>query len=334
MRKLIGALLALGMVLTGFMGVAAQDAGTSLASGVGTTATWTDERGNPMATLEVTEVVSDWSDYDEYYAPERGYTYVAVNFTVTNIGNDSIVVDPYSFSMLDSEGANTSRTRVNLAEGATTVLLEEEADVAAGESIDGTLVFGMYTEIAPALFIWQPESGKIVAVDLSDGASGSLAQGMNAPTRWISERGDEIATFEVVDINTDWQDYDEYSAPERGSTYLAVTIVVTNTSDADIEVTPYNFSVIDTESSNLSTSWVSAADGAETSLIEDTVVVAPGESLEGTLVFSMYSDLSPVAMMWQPEYGRLSVVILAEGDAPAGTDATPTTEDVVATPAN
>lgn len=330
MRKLMGAILALGMILTGFLGVAAQDAGTSYGVGLNAPATWFDERGNPLATMEVTGVDPDWSDYDPNYEPDRGYVYLAVSFTITNISEDAIMVDPYDFSMLDSEGANTSSAFVQAAEDGDTVLFEEETEVAAGESMDGIIVFTMFSSVSPAMFIWQPDSGKLVMVNLSDGAAASVGNGLGTPAVWTSERGDSIATFEVTGIVEDWQDYDEYSKPERGTTYIAVTVLLTNTSDVDLEVNPYDFSMIDSESSNLSTSYASAAEDAETELLVDAVVLAPGESTEGTLVFSMFDSVTPVGMMWQPEYGRLAIVILSEGDAPAGNS---TPAGIEATPA-
>lgn len=331
MRKIIGAMLALGLMLTGFMGVAAQDADSSFGVGLNAPATWFDERGNPIATVEVTEVNTDWSDYDQYYTPERGFTYVAVNFTVTNISDDAVMVDPYDFSLLDGEGANTSSAFVQAAEGSDTVLFEEEAEVAAGESMDGTIVYSVFSSVAPAMFIWQPDSGRIVMVDLGNDDATSVASGLNMPASYTSERGDEIATLEVTGITEDWQDFDQYSSPERGTTYIAIDVLITNTSDADLEVNPYNFSIVDSESSNLGTSYVSVAEGAETELFKDAVVLAPGESVEGTMVYSMFNGVTPVAMMWQPEWGRLGIITFGDVSAPNGPVATPAIEATPAT---
>lgn len=207
MRKLLTALIALGMMMSGFVAVSAQDtaaADPAIASGFDTPATWTDERGNPVATVSVQSIDPEFSDYSEYSAPDRGYTFVAVNFTITNISGSSMIVEPYDFSLLDAQGRNNGRAYVSQDENPQTVLFEDDLALAADESAELVLVFQMPADIAPAAFMWQPDSGMIVIIDVSEGAEGSaIATGLNAPVTWTDDRGNEVATLQVTGVNTD-----------------------------------------------------------------------------------------------------------------------------------
>lgn len=341
MRKLFSALLALGIMMSGVMGVAAQEAGSAYASGVGSSATWTDDRGNVVATLEVTDVVADWDEYDDRSAPTRGYVYYAVTFAVTNEGSGSVEVERNRFTLLDSAGLNNSSSRVDAADGSTAEILEDTASLEAGEQGEFTLVFQLFSDVTPAMFTWQPDSGRIVLVNVGeDGVDPtSVATGFDAPATWTDDRGNQVASLEVLEIEEDWQDYGEYETPDRGSSYVAIHFRVTNLSNADIEVEPFNLSMLDSESANNGRSYARGNDDVADSIFIDSTSVAPGESIEGLLVFEVFGGVEPVALIWQPEWGALSIVVLSDDEATQGTDATPEEsvdddEDTEATPAS
>ncbi len=328
MRKLVAVLFAVGIMMSGLGTAVAQDEPSAVATGYDSPVTWIDERGNEVATLEVTEIEHDWSDYSEYSEPERGYIYVAVSYTVSNISGASMIVEPYDFSLLDEFGRNNGRAYVSLADGATSEIFEDDRALGSDEVAELTQIFQIPADIAPAALVWQPESGMLVMVDISEGRieNGALAAGMNAPATWTDDRGNPVATVEVTGITLDWQDYAEFYEPERGMVYVALDITVTNASDTSLIVEPYDFSLVDTTGMNNGRSWVEAEDGMEPVFSED-VPLAAGESYQGTVVFELLADTQPALFTWQPDSGLLHSVNLTEGSDAA--DATP-----VATPAS
>ena len=333
MRKLFTVLFAMGIMMSGLMTAAAQDVPSAVATGFDTPATWIDERGNEVATVEVTGIESDWDGYSEYSRPERGYMYVAVSYSVTNISGASMIVEPYDFSLLDVYGRNNGSAYVSLADDATDEIFEDDRALAADEVAELTQIFQIPADVAPAALMWQPDSGMLVMVDISEGSieNSALANGLNAPATWTDDRGNPVATFEVTGITSDWQDYDEFYEPERGMVYVALDIKVTNVSDSSLIVEPYDFSLMDVTGMNNGRSWAQAAQGVDP-LFTDDVPLAAGESYEGTVVFELLADTQPAVFSWQPDSGLLHIVNLSEGSAP--TEATPTDGTPVATPAS
>jgi predicted heme/steroid binding protein len=310
--------------MSGMLTASAQDASSAVASGTGSPVTWTDDRGNQVATMQVTNVENDWQGYGEYYEPERGYIYVAVTFEVTNTSGASLIVGAYDFSMMDAEGRNNGRSFASVDENSDEQLFEEDAALADGETAELKQVFEVPNAVPAAAFIWQPDSSVLLVVDISDGAveNSAIANGLNSPATWTDERGNPVATLEVTGINTDWQDYGEYYEPERGMVYVAIDFKVTNVSSSNFILENYDFSLLDNTGLNNSRAWAEAAEGADPIFSED-VPIAAGESYEGTIVFAVYADLKPSVLVWQPDSGVLHFVMIGEGSeaAPAATPA-------------
>lgn len=335
MRKLFTALVALGMMMTSFVAVSAQGAAenaSSSAVGFDSPAMFIDERGNEVATISVSSIDPEFDDYSEYSAPERGYIYVAVNFTVTNVSGSSMIVEPYDFSLLDAQGRNNGRAYVSQDDNPQTPVFEDDMALADGEEAELTSVFQVPADVPAAAFIWQPDSGILVIVDITEGAgeASAVASGLNAPVTWTDDRGNEVATLEITGVTPDWQDYDEYSEPERGMHYVAVDFKVTNVSGSNLILEPYDFSLLDNVGLNSGRSWVDAAEGNDPLFTED-VPVAAGESYEGTIVFAIFVDMEATSIMWQPDSGLIHLININETE---GTEATPVDSTPVASPAS
>jgi predicted heme/steroid binding protein len=318
MRRLLTVLIAAGMLMSGMLTASAQDAVSAVATGTGSPVTWTDERGNQVATMQVTNVENDWQGYGEYYAPERGYIYVAVTFEVTNTSESSLIVGAYDFSMMDAEGRNNGRSFASVAEDSDEQLFEEDAALADGETVELKQVFEVPNAVPAAAFIWQPDSGILLVVDVSEGAveNSAIASGLNTSAIWTDDRGNPVATIEVTGINTDWQDYGEYYEPERGMVYVAIDFKVTNVSSSNFILEQYDFSLLDNTGLNNSRAWAEAAENADPVFSED-VPIAAGETHEGTIVFALYDDLGPSVLVWQPDSGVLHFVMIGEGSQAA-----------------
>lgn len=314
MRKLLTALIAVGMLMSGLISASAQDASTAITSGLNSPVTWTDERGNEVATLEVTNVENDWQEYGEYSTPERGYVFVAVTFNITNISGSSMIVEAYDFSLLDALGRNNGRAYVSMDENSSIEIFEEDKALATDESAELIQVFQVPADVAPAAFIWQPDSGMLVMVDISEGAveNSAIATGFNSPATWTDDRGNVVATLEVTGVNPSWQDFDEFYAPERGMVYVAIDFKVTNVSSTNLILEPYSFSLIDNTGLNNGRAWADAAEGKEPVFSEDTPLAA-GESYEGTIVFTLLAEMQPSVLVWQPDGGLLHFVNISDG---------------------
>lgn len=341
MRRMTGLLLAVMLAITGVAGAVAQADDSALGTGEGSTAILTDDRGNQVASMEVSEIEAGWSDYGERGAPARGYDFYAVHFSITVIGDDPVEVNNSRFSLVDSQGLNNSRAFVRLAETSTTEVLEDTVDLDSGETLETTLVFELFSDVTPVLFMWQPSSGSLVMIDVSDGGGEgiALAHGLETPAVYGDDRGNPVASIEVLEVEDDWQEFDQYSSPDRGMRHVAVHFRITNLSNDSIELNPYNVSLLDSESTNNSRSSTRAAETATVAITSDTTTVAPGETLDGMLVYTLYEGVDPAALIWQPEYGVITAVILTDnGDAdtgavPAGLPGDDEEDDAQATPA-
>ncbi|MCO5216907.1 MAG: DUF4352 domain-containing protein [Thermomicrobiales bacterium] len=333
MKKLITALLAFTMLFSSIGAAMAQDAPSAVATGFDSTATYMDSRGREVATMSVTGVVDDWDEYDSYYGPERGSVYRAVEFTVTNISGGSMIIRNYDFSLIDATGRIISTAWVEAAETSETVLFSQDVPLADGESADLVLVFETLKDVDGAALVWQPEYGILVLAQFGgdDVQDSSFGHGFGGVATWTDDRGNPVGTLVVNEIEADWMDYDQYSQPERGQVYKAVHFTVTNVSSSSLIIGPYDFTLLDNGGVNNSRAWATASADTETVLFDNDVPLAPGESYEGVMIFSMYDDLEPVAVIWQPDYSIYNVVILTATDA--GTDGSVNPLEA-ATPAN
>lgn len=189
MRTLLATLMAIVLLFGSAASVAlAQDAATpeaagtpeagdgdvatggenSFAKGIDAEATYFSERGDPIATLKVVDVERGWKEYDEFTEPDPGVEYVAITFEVSSVGDDNTVVKPFDFSLIDGIGRNNSSAFVQVADDSDVELFEDDAAVAAGESTEFVLVFQVFEEIPLGYFMWQPDSGIIILVDLTE----------------------------------------------------------------------------------------------------------------------------------------------------------------------
>ena len=143
------------------------DGATAFATGLNDDATYFAANGAEVALLRVTDVERDWQDYGEFYEPEPGIEYVAITFEVENISNRNITVGAYDFSLLDTLGMNNSTSFADAAEGADVELLSEDVTVASGDTVERTVIFELFEGTDLGYFLWQPDSGIILLVDLT-----------------------------------------------------------------------------------------------------------------------------------------------------------------------
>jgi hypothetical protein len=141
---------------------------TAFGVGLDSPATYFSDRGDAVTRITVVDIERGWQEYGEYYEPDPGIEYVAVTFTVENLSRSNIIVEPYDFSMLDGWGRNNSRSWVSVDEESGVQIFEEDTALASGETAELTIIFELFEETEIGYFMWQPDSGIIVMVDLRD----------------------------------------------------------------------------------------------------------------------------------------------------------------------
>ncbi len=330
MRAFLTTLFAVALVASGFAGAAAQDVETSYAEGLDAPVTWSDNRGDVLASLQVTEVNSDWMDYEDGRGPDRSFVYQAVSIAVTNHTGDEWELSANSFSLVDAYGRVIRPSHVNVAEGLDYELFRGSVTVAPDETTEQVLMFELPAGIPAGILIWDQGSGKGALVNLLDEpvADSAIANDLSATATWTDDRGGLVSTFQVTDVNPDWLDYDDRHAPSRGEVYQTVSFTITNESSDTVDVNPNDFSLMDSSGASLRISRVQAADDATQQPFVDSVELGPGESVDGMLVYLNSAGLDPIALSWAPVNGLIHVVVFQDGDEPTnitGPESTPVT---------
>ena len=315
MIKFLTTLIAVALVAAGFAGVAAQDVETSYAEGLNAPVTWSDNRGDVMASLQVTEVNPDWMDYEDGRGPDRNFVYQTVSIAVTNNTGDDWELSANSFSLVDAYGRVIRPSHVNVAEDVDYELLRGSVTVAQDETSELVLMYELPAGVDAGLLVWDQGSGKGAIVNLMDApvADSAIASDLATTSSWTDDRGTLVATLQVTDVNPDWLEYADRRAPNRGEVYQAVSFTITNESGDTLAVNPNDFSLMDSSGASLRISRTEAAEGAGQQPFDDAVELAPGESVDGMLVYLNSAGLDPVALSWAPMNGLIHLVVFQDG---------------------
>jgi len=124
--------------------------------------------------------------------------------------------------------------------------------------------------------------------------------------------GAPIATFTVTDAERGWDDYEEYSEPERGSTYLAVSLEVENVSDEAWNLNPYDFILQDGQGFAYGNSYVSVVEDADPEVLEEEITIDGGDSWEGVVIFEIFKDQELAHLYWSDSGVLLTLADLSE----------------------
>jgi len=179
MRRLFAILGSLLLFTASALGVVAQDATPAadepLTAGavdpaLGDSVTYVDVSGNPVANVTVDEVVRDWQDYGEFDEPDPGIEYIAFTVTVESVVNRGAVeVSDFDFTLQDSAGFLWGTAFASAAEGAEITTLEEDLNLASGDSATFLVVFEVLQGQELAHLFWQPDSGRLITLASLEG---------------------------------------------------------------------------------------------------------------------------------------------------------------------
>lgn len=101
--------------------------------------------------LIVKDVNRAYQPSDDYYTPEEGKRYVAVNVDLKNVGSSSETFSSYDFKMRDSTGLETSEAYVGSYAGRLS-----SGSLAAGGATTGTVVFEVPTAEQNLTLVFMP----------------------------------------------------------------------------------------------------------------------------------------------------------------------------------
>src|SRR5215212_8495103 len=121
--------------------VAAQDEGTAVPV--------TDEEGNAVGSITVTEVVDRFTDFDPAYAPEEGGRYVAVNVAFDADAGNRFEISPYTIVLQDDAGFLWTQAGLPLAEDALVPELSGQT-LGPGSRVTGVVGFQIPEGTEPA----------------------------------------------------------------------------------------------------------------------------------------------------------------------------------------
>jgi lipopolysaccharide export LptBFGC system permease protein LptF len=146
-----------------------------------------------------------------------------------------------------------------------------------------------------------------------DAAEGDVVD--NVTVEVLDERGDPWFAITVNETIDDWDDYSEFSTPDRGFRYVALVVTVENLSEDTAEVTDFDFFVRDEQGFIYGTSFASIEEESESAEIGEfeSTDVAAGESYTGIMIFGVPNDAQIVDAFFAPT-GRLITVATLGGE--------------------
>ncbi len=131
---------------------------------------------------------------------------------------------------------------------------------------------------------------------------------------YSSDTGEEIASITVENITDPFEDYSEYSAPERGTRYIAVEYTVTNEVENDSLDSPAYYLSLGTDQGLLaSQAYVSLPDDSNVEELTTDAILG-GESATGTLFYQL-PDGVEIGGLYYTGYGYYTLLADVSGTA-------------------
>ena len=310
--------LTLGLLAPGLVSAQSGTPATDATGGgipVGTSVPYIGSDGAKIGTITVNSITDPFNGYAQSYAPQRGYHYAAVEFTVTNDSNRPFEVNPSSFMAVDSDGFVAEQPYVSLTDTATTVLDYIDA-LAPGDSVTGVIVYSLFGQATIQGIFFSPNYDRIVTV--LDLRAAPVAVG--TPVTILNTSGAETAEVTVNSVTSPYEGFDASSAPARGSSYVAVEVTVTNTGSSVLSVSPSDFWVVDADGFVLSSSYVTRTDTTVPDY--DYIDLNPGESQHGMLFYQIYQGVPITLIAYGDGYTSIAVVADVDGSSASASTTT------------
>ncbi len=143
-------------------------------------------------------------------------------------------------------------------------------------------------------------AGSVVTVTAQDAATpeSRAESGAGNEVVVVDQDGDDLARFTISEVQDPFKDYEDFSAPERGTRYLSVMMTVENLGERDLDFNTFDLLLRDEDGFIYGTAFVSLPDGGPAEL--ESEAIATGDTLEGIVIFSLLSDASPSDLFYAP----------------------------------
>lgn len=145
---------------------------------------------------------------------------------------------------------------------------------------------------------------------VTGGGEGPFVFGLNQPALYTDERGTAVFEISVTDVEREWEAPEEVFPPERGKEFVAIHFSITNLTDDATEISPFSMTLLDSLGYPTEQAWLGDMEG----VWFESVPIGGNETIEGAVVFIMYSDLEPGVVMFQPEYNAWVLIYLGDAD--------------------
>jgi len=143
----------------------------------------------------------------------------------------------------------------------------------------------------------------------------------NVTVEVLDERGNPSLAITVDETIAEWEDFSEYSTPDRGFHYVALVVTIENIGEDTVEVTDFDFFIRDEQGFIYGTTFASIDEESESAAIGEfeTTEVAAGDSYTGIMVFGVPNEAEIVDAFYAPS-GRLITVATLGGEVLNGED--------------
>lgn len=321
-RWLLNVMIALA-VLGSFAVVRGESASAQESVALGDAVSVSNEEGDTLGSIAVTEVTDPYEAFDPNSPPEPGSRYVALTVAFDADAGERFDIEPRSIVLQDDAGFLWNQSSFVVPDDAVVPELSSDT-LAPGSRVSGVVVFPVPDERAPARVFYQPASSRLVDLaDLANEASPTIGEAVPIVD---SEGGTGSVT--VTEVADPFDAFEATQPPPVDARFVLVTLAYENTGDGRYFIEPYGLALRDADGNLWSSTSVTRPD--ETEVVPDLnrTQLAPGDRLSGVVGFVVPVGVELSGVYASPTSGQL--VLLADirpGVEPAGE-----VEEAAATP--
>jgi len=281
-------------------------------TGSGTAVPITNTEGVTVGSINVTDVVDPFTDYDPNYAPEAGSRYVAVTVAFDADAGQRFDIQPSSIVLQDDQGFIVSQAYISLPSDALIPIVSSQT-LSPGSRIAGLVAFALPEDRTPARVFLQPQGNQLVLLaDLSQAPKTVIGDAVPVHD---SEGGSGTVTVEAV---TDpFEDLAPDQAPPEGSRFVGATLIFENTSDGRFAIEPYGITLQDATGVFWGSTYAYRPD--EAMLIPDitSASLAPDDRLTGEIFFAVPIGVDLAGLFISPTYAQYIEIADLSGGVPS-----------------
>lgn len=249
-----------------------------------------DESGQPATTVTVDSILDPYEGYDSSSGPQRGFRFVMLALTVTNVSDHPLDFSQYGLYLADQDGFLVSPTYVYGRTDGIPDLPYNTID--PGASISGAVFFEIFGSATISHVLYSPDSSRFYLL-----ASDAPAPDAGEDVPLIGQEGGTLATVTVSDLVEPYSDPTMGTSPQRGYHYAAVTITITNTGSRPFSIDSYAYLMVDSQGF---ASWPVSVYRTTEPDIPDLGYgdIAPGDSLTARAIYEIFNQAEPAYFVY------------------------------------